>query len=187
MVKRKPRVAASKAATNGHGDIAKLLARCDGKVKLDIACGAHKQGVDWIGIDIQAFPGVDIVHDIETYPWPLPDACVDVAVGSHIAEHISPAHFGFIHWMNEIWRVMKTEGQLMLAMPYGVSHGFLQDPTHCHPMVETTFTYFDPTASNGFYRFYRPAPWRITNISFQVEGFMEVSLEKRRRDPSYEA
>jgi SAM-dependent methyltransferase len=175
----------SKTKTKASLAIAKLLASRDGKVKLDIACGGHKQGPDWIGIDIQAFPGVDIVHDIETYPWPLPDACVDVAVGSHIAEHINPAKFGFINWMNEIWRVMKPEGQLMLALPYAGSHGFYQDPTHVNPCNETTWSYFDPLASNGFWQFYKPKPWKITNISFQVEGFMEVAMEKRRLDVTY--
>lgn len=154
-------------------------------VKLDIACGGSKQGPDWIGIDYQALPGVDIQHDIETYPWPLPDGCVDIAVGSHIAEHINPAHFGFINWMNEIWRVMKPGAQLMLALPYGGSPGFWQDPTHVNGCNETTWVYFDPCHESGFYRFYRPKPWRILTINWDQQGFMEVAMEKRIEDPSY--
>src|ERR1700722_5659804 len=100
--------------------IARLIENAGHNPKLDIACGANKQGPDWIGIDFQELPGVDIVHDIEIYPWPLPDECIWIAVGSHIAEHINPAKFGFINWMNEIWRVLMVDGQLMLSMPYGV-------------------------------------------------------------------
>lgn len=154
-------------------------------IKLDIACGASKQGPDWIGIDCQKFPGVDIVHDIETYPWPLPDECVELAVGSHIAEHINPAKFGFVKWMNEIWRVMESGGKLMLALPYGGSQGYWQDPTHCNGCNEFTWNYFDPLHPSGFWRFYKPKPWKIVNLSWSPEGFMEVVLEKRLLDKSY--
>jgi predicted SAM-dependent methyltransferase len=154
-------------------------------IKLDIACGANKQAPDWIGIDVQKFPGVDIVHDIETYPWPLPDECVSIAVGSHIAEHINPAKFGFINWMNEIWRVLEVEGRLMLALPYGGSPGYWMDPTHVNGCNENTWNYFDPLHESKFYRFYRPSPWRIISCVWDTQGFMEVVLEKRRKDSSY--
>ncbi len=157
----------------------------DKYIRLDLACGAAKQGPEWIGMDYQKLPGVDIVHDIEEYPWPLPDGCCEIIVGSHIAEHINPAKGGFIKWMNEAWRVMKPDGQFMLALPYGLSYGYVQDPTHCNPCNETTWTYFDPLAPTGFYRFYAPDPWETLKCVWDVEGFMEVVLRKRRKDPSY--
>lgn len=148
-------------------------------IKIDIACGANKQGPEWVGIDFQKLPGVDIVHDIETYPWPIPSGCAEIVVGSHIAEHINPAKLGFIHWMNEIWRVLKPGGQLMLALPYGVSFGYVQDPSHVNPCNEATWYYFDPEHQSGFYRFYQPKPWKIERCLFDLEGFMEVVLIKR--------
>ena len=84
-------------------------------------------------MDVQKLPGVDIVHDIEKYPWPLPDNCVQLAIASHVAEHIEPSRFGFINWMNEIWRVMEPDGRLMLSLPYGNNSLFVQDPTHVNP------------------------------------------------------
>lgn len=163
-----------------HPDIDALLSKYNQGIKLDIACGASKQGDDWVGIDIEAYKGVDIVHDIEKYPWPLPKECVSLAIGSHIAEHINPAKFGFVNWMNEIWRIMKPEGQLMLAMPYGGSPGFWQDPTHCNGCNEITFHYFDPLSVTGLYRFYEPKPWKIEDIFWSPTGNLEVKLSKRR-------
>jgi SAM-dependent methyltransferase len=58
-------------------------------VKLDIGCGQNKNP-GFIGIDYEAYPGVDIVHDVELFPWPLPDACADIAVTSHLLEHLNP-------------------------------------------------------------------------------------------------
>ncbi|GAC1678286.1 MAG: hypothetical protein NVS9B2_29430 [Steroidobacteraceae bacterium] len=154
-------------------------------LKLDIACGANKQGAEWIGIDHQALPGVDVVHDIETYPWPFADAVFSLAVGSHIAEHIDPAHGGFLRWMDEIWRVLKIGGQLMLALPYGGSPGFWQDPTHCNGCNENTWIYFDPLHPSGFYKFYRPRPWELMSCTWDGQGFMDVAMKKRRLDRSY--
>lgn len=60
-------------------------------IRLDIGCGANKQqGAGWIGMDVQALPGVDIVHNLVQFPWPLEDESVLVAMASHILEHIPP-------------------------------------------------------------------------------------------------
>ncbi len=169
-------------------------------IKLDIACGANKQGEDWIGLDIHDFPGVDIIHDINVYPWPLPDECVIAALASHIIEHIPTVaitpdgtRFPFIEFMNELWRILKPDAQLWIAAPHGRSEGFLQDPTHCHAFNPTMFAYFDPLASGGYlYNFYRPKPWKIQrddfdqpNVFWDQSGNIEVVLIKRRDDRSY--
>jgi hypothetical protein len=55
-------------------------------VKLDIACGqAKKEG--FIGVDIARLPGVDIVHDLEQFPWPFDDNSIEEARCSHYVEH----------------------------------------------------------------------------------------------------
>jgi predicted SAM-dependent methyltransferase len=68
----------------------KLLKEKSG-IRLDIGSGASKQGPDWVGIDILPLKGVDIVHNIEITPWPLPDNCVSTAIASHLLEHINPS------------------------------------------------------------------------------------------------
>ena len=148
-------------------------------IRLDIACGANKQGPDWVGIDIQKLPGVDIIHDIETYPWPLPDECVLTSIASHIVEHINPAKFGFI---NEIWRITKPGGQLAIATPYAESLGYFQDPTHVNPCNEVTWSYFDPEdvrTGGQLYKIYQPKPWKIVHCTYSRVGQLEVILEKR--------
>lgn len=58
-------------------------------VKLDIGCGQNKNP-GFIGIDYEAYLGVDIVHNVELFPWPLPDECAHIAVTSHLLEHLNP-------------------------------------------------------------------------------------------------
>lgn len=164
-------------------DIKSLLKAKSG-IKLDIGCGASKQS-EFVGIDMLALPGVDIVHDIEVTPWPLPDNCVMTAVASHVLEHINPHKGVFINVMDEIWRVLKPGGHFAFVVPYAGSHGFYQDPTHCNPINETTMAYFDPLHESGLYQFYKPKPWKIARQYMDRNGILEVLLVKREEDPSY--
>ena len=70
-------------------NIADLLIERGG-IQLDIGCGGNKQGADWVGMDLRPLPGVDIVHDVTMFPWPLPDGCAVRAICSHLVEHIPP-------------------------------------------------------------------------------------------------
>jgi len=162
-----------------------------GGINLDIGCGRNKQP-GFVGLDIQELEGVDIVHDWNDIPFPLPDESVINAMASHVVEHIPPHNFGFIKFMNEVWRILKFEGRFAITVPYATSPGMYQDPTHCNFCNERTWLYFDPIAANGlFYSFYTPKPWKIIPITpdspipFHVDGNMEVLLEKRREDRSY--
>lgn len=142
----------------------------------------------WINVDIRDLPQVDIVQDLEEYPWKIPSDSVDLLIASQLVEHINPAKMGFIKFMDEAWRVLKTNGQFMIATPYGGSQAYLQDPSHINPCTELTWSYFDPfdpTTNGALYLNYKPKPWKIAENSWFTNGNMEVLLEKRADDPSY--
>jgi len=174
----------------------KALIKSRGGIQLDIGCGHNKQGPDWVGMDVQELPGVDIVHDFNIHPWPLPDNSCIRAICSHVIEHIPPVMisegrgtwFPFLEFMDEVWRILKPDGQFAVSVPYGTSPGMLQDPTHTNWSNENTWLYFDPLEdkTNGsLYPFYRPKPWKITRMFYDPTGNMEVLLIKRRWDKSY--
>jgi len=157
-------------------------------IKLDIGCGENKQGPDWIGIDVRKLPGVDIVWDLEKFPWPLPDESVVIAIASHVVEHIDPHGGTFLKFMDEVWRVLKPDCEFGIVTPYAGSPGYWQDPTHCNPCNENTWAYFDPLEPrfNGqLYKIYKPKPWRIKMNTWHSNGNLEVVLVKRREDKSY--
>lgn len=195
-------------------NIDELLTQKTG-IRLDIGGGASPQP-GYVNIDVLPLPEVDIVHNLELTPWPLPDECVLQATASHVLEHITPAgdparldalikllidkkliteteaqeHLGspgpaFIRVMDEVWRVLKPNGQFAFVVPYAESHGFYQDPTHCNPINETTMAYFDPLHPSELYDFYRPKPWKIEFQAMNRNGILEVLLRKREEDPSY--
>ena len=144
-------------------------------IKLDIGCGGNKQK-GFTGIDVRDMEGVDIVHDLEIFPWPIFDEVVILAVASHVLEHIKP--WFSIPFMDEVWRVLLPGGTFAASMPYPGSRGFWQDPTHCNGWNEATFQYFDPRYP--LYRIYMPSPWKIKKgfPVYQMAGNLEIILEK---------
>jgi hypothetical protein len=125
-------------------------------------------------------PEVDIVHNLEVVPWPLPDECAIRIMASHLIEHINPA--GGIHFMNEVWRVAKPGAEFMISVPYGSSPGQLQDPTHCNPSNEATWAYFDPLHASMLWRIYKPKPWYYKFCAWDPIWNMEVLLIKHSED-----
>ena len=169
---------------------------------LDIGCGDRKSGPHWIGMDKRKLDGVDVVHDIEDIPYPFESNSVTTVMASHVLEHIKP--WLTLDVFNEIWRILKPEGQLAIGCPYGVNEQYVQDPTHCNPFNEVTFFYFDPMPEamgwkevknkktgiyevkqigvhNKLYDYYAPQPWKIEMVTWKGDGNLEVILEKRRR------
>ncbi len=161
------------------------LAVVDTGIRLDLGCGENCPP-GWIGLDARSLADVDIVWDAEDFPWPLDDESVAAARASHLVEHINPAKYGFIKFMDEAWRVLRVDGEFAISCPHGSSPAFIQDPTHINPINETTWQYFDPLAPTGAYRHYRPQPWEIKSLSTSTDGIMDVILVKRAEAESYD-
>lgn len=70
--------------------IAKLLKSFGSGIKIDLGGGANPQP-GFLNIDIRDLPQVHVVHNLELFPWPLPDGCAEIVMASHLLEHISPA------------------------------------------------------------------------------------------------
>lgn len=117
-------------------------------LKINLACGQIRQE-GFIGIDKIKTDAVDIVHDLETYPWPFEDNSVDEVICSHYVEHTS----NLIEFMDELWRIMKPpyknekgeeiKSKVTIIAPYYSSVRAWQDPTHKRAISEFTFIYFN--------------------------------------------
>lgn len=146
-----------------------------GQLWLDVGCGHHKT-TGCVGMDRRKIDGVDVVHDIEDLPWPFEKDLFDRVILSHVMEHITPKYQ--VEVMDEIWRITKVGGQVLLAMPYPGSTGHWQDPTHTKPWHQATPQYFDPDYPI-LYDVYRPKPWKIIDNLWRSDGNIEIRMEKR--------
>lgn len=86
-------------------------------LRIDLGCGsAKKEGT--IGIDLQAWPGVDLVQDVVADPLPFKDRSVEYVYSAHFLEHLRDLGPLF----REITRVCATDARLELWTPYAWSN-----------------------------------------------------------------
>ena len=132
-----------------------------------------------------------LVFDLQKYPWPLPKEVATLIMAGQVISHVNRENFGFIKFMDECWKVLKYDGQLMISTPYAGTAAFWADPANVNGCTENTWPYFDPLAKNvagnmyNLYPKYKPKPWKIEKCFFQPDGNMEILLSKRREDISY--
>jgi hypothetical protein len=158
----------------GRFDTIEALLAAKQGIFLDVGCSDHKTKGS-VGMDKRAVAGVDIVHDIEVLPWPLPDSCVTRMLMSHIVEHLKPWLIFAI--LDEAWRVMRDDSQLLIAMPYANSPGFWQDPSHTHAWNHISPQYFDCTYP--LWTVARPKCWHLESCIWESIGNINVIYAKR--------
>jgi len=148
-------------------------------IKLDVGCGLFKQP-RFIGMDIMNHPNVDIVWDIQKMPWkPIPDDICFQVLMSHVWEHIEPKYR--FELMDEVWRIMRHDGQLLLSCPYAGSFLEAAHPAHYMCPNEATFQFFDPDYQLWHSCSYRkPLPWKIVRNIFCMNGCLELIMEPRK-------
>lgn len=108
------------------------------EMRLNLACGLRRED-GYKGIDIIPGDAVDIVMDLESFPWDIKSESVEDMLCYHYIEHTKD----LIKFMNECHRILKPGGVLRIIAPYYSSIRAWQDPTHTRSISEYTFLYFN--------------------------------------------
>tara|TARA_B100000519_G_scaffold190706_1_gene190436 strand:- start:717 stop:1322 length:606 start_codon:yes stop_codon:yes gene_type:complete len=99
----------------------------DRLVVLDLGCGENKIP-NAIGLDNVALPGVDVVHDLMTFPYPFENQKFDKIYLCHVIEHFKIKDINKI--FNECHRLLNRNGYLIITVPHVFSISAFIDPTH---------------------------------------------------------
>lgn len=126
------------------------------KTTLDLGCGKARHP-DSIGIDINPDSNADIIHDLNVFPYPFEDNSFDVVFADSIIEHLDDIP----SVMNELHRITRSGGKLIVITPYFSSLDAFTDPTHKH-----------------FFRCVLLIILRIVFLSIHI--IQEVSLERQK-------
>jgi len=125
---------------------------------LDVGCGQNKlDGA--VGIDIADLDEVDVVHDLEETPWPLPDNESDFIRAQDVIEHLSNP----VAAMEELFRVAAPDASIIVWVPYYNSKYAWGDPTHEKAFSNKFPNYF---VANGEYDYYSDADFRVVDAQF---------------------
>ncbi len=89
--------------------------------------------VDWVDS-----PNVKIKHDLDVFPWPIPDNSADAILAFHYIEHTNELFKVF----NEINRIGKNGCKVLIEVPHFRASSAFKDPTHKHFFTAKTIQYF---------------------------------------------
>lgn len=132
---------------------------------LDVGCGKKKMA-GAVGIDCNPDTDADVIHDLNTFPYPFSDNTFDVVNCDSILEHLDD----FFKVMEEIHRITVPHGVIHVKVPYYTSFDAFTDPTHKHFFTSRSFDYF----REGYvYNYY-------TKVRFVVEDIHLTFLTLRQ-------
>ena len=104
---------------------------------LDIGCGNNKL-IGSIGCDFIDLPNVDVVHDLNQFPYPFQSNSFELVVAKHSLQHLNNVP----KVMDEIHRILVPGGKLLIYLPHYASDNFNTDPTHKASFGLRSMNYF---------------------------------------------
>jgi SAM-dependent methyltransferase len=105
--------------------------------RLNLGCGTEIIK-DCINCDIIKLKGVNKVFDIDKTPYKFKSNTFDEVYALSVLEHLT----NIVDVMNEIHRILKQNGKVIISIPHFTSHHNFRDPTHKHCFSFKCFNYF---------------------------------------------
>ena len=145
------------------------------KTKLNVGCGTDVK-VGFVNIDIVPLPGVDIVHDLQSLPWPFENNLFDEIHLIHVLEHLTDT----VGTLEELHRISAPDAKVTIRVPYWNSPDMIADPTHKRQFSERTMAFFDPAKSECINRpYYSTARFQIARLSAYIKCFIYIRVTSR--------
>lgn len=135
--------------------------------KLNLGCGTDIKK-DFINVDYMEGKGVDLVHDLNSYPYPFKDSSMKEIFAQDIMEHLdNPNDF-----IRELWRIGANGCKIYIRVPHFSSVYAWSDMTHKRPFGRMSFNHYDVkkqecTSLNS-----------ISDVKFKVNSYINFGILK---------
>lgn len=109
---------------------------------IDLGCGPCKTP-GAIGFDIHPYDGVDVVGNLNSFPWPFADNEFDRVICKQVVEHVeNPTAF-----FKELHRISKNSAEIYVRTPHYTCVTSWSDPTH---RWHYSAHWFEPFIKGGY-------------------------------------
>jgi len=95
------------------------------KEKLNLGCGDDIRK-DFLNVDFEKFPGVDLVYDLNKLPYPFKSNSFSKIVLRSILEHLEDPY----RVMKELYRIAKPKAIISIRVPHFSSNNVWEDIQH---------------------------------------------------------
>lgn len=143
--------------------------------RLNLACGSKaKKG--WINLDLVKQDGVDVVHDLDVFPWPFDDSSMTEIEAWDIFEHVDhPCEF-----MVECHRVLRPGRYLHIHTSYFLNPESFTDPTHKRFCTPNTFDYWveGTFLQQNYGVAYGNVLYEMVDLHIDKTNYLDVTMRK---------
>jgi len=128
--------------------------------KLNLGCGKHILP-GFINLDFINALGVDVVHDLNKFPYPFEDNTFDHIKAINIIEHLKDPE----KVIRELNRIAKPNATMEIVVPHYSSHIAWYDMTHVRPFSLKSLEVYNVDSKDDFSTLLNTD----TKIRFRVE------------------
>lgn len=114
---------------------------------LHLGCGRNTLP-EHLNVDCVALPNVEMVVDLNRYPWPFATGSWERVVAHHVFEHLED----FDRAMAELHRILAPGGVADIWVPHVAGWGAWNDPTHRKFFTRQSFGYY--AQGHAFHYYY---------------------------------
>lgn len=122
-----------------------LLVGCGNSRRKKLYTGDNAEWTELVTIDHDPNCGADVLHDLETTPWPLDSNTFDEVHAYEVLEHLGAQgdYKAFFRHFGEIYRILKPDGVLFATCPAWDSKWAWGDPSHTRIVSRQSLVFLD--------------------------------------------
>jgi hypothetical protein len=147
-------------------------------LRLNLGCGTNKRP-GFLNVDKFSVCEPDLVHDLESFPWPWPTNSVVEVTLSHVLEHIGHNPSVFLSFMQELYRVCRGDAVIRIIVPHPHHADFITDPTHVRPITPDLLRLFSKRRN----REYKEKGYANSQLAFYTDTDFEITENIMTLDP----
>ena len=149
-------------------------------MNLNLGCGKNTFQYETLNADLRRTRDTDVICDFDRFPYPFKDESFQNVFAIDILEHLTDV----VKVVDEIHRMTKPGGVLIIRTCYWAAEQSYTDPTHKHWFNLESFDFFDPTTKwGGKYHWYTDRKWKVherenhgNELAFKLEKMRPVEL-----------